>query len=265
MWFITPHFLVGGPSMIQSLLRASQLLECFDDQHSELGIVQLGRMTGLNKSTVHHLVATLCAAGLLDKTSAHRYRLNLHILTLGSRVMARLEVGGVADPVLRQLQATLQETIHLAVSENLTAVYIIKFESPRSIAMISRVGRGVPLHCSGVGKILLAYNTRLLSDVLSHELISYTPSTITSEHELSDHLHTVRRQGYAIDDGEISDGLMCIAAPVYNYANKVVAAVSASGPRQRMRAYPLAAIIAEVKRAAQAVSSEMGYGLIKHL
>ena len=266
MWSTTPHFHPKrGIRLIKSLVHASQLLECFDAEHKELGIVELARMTGMNKSTVHHLVATLCATGFLDRSENRHYRLSLHILTLGSRVMDRLDVSSVADPVLRVLQKRLQETVHLAICEHLNAVYLIKLDPERPLRMVSQVGRSVPLHASAVGKVLLAYHHDLVAAIIARGLQAYTPRTITSGDQLVQQLQDVRRNGYAMDSGEIADGLMCLAAPVYNHNNRVIAAISVSGAAQRLTAYPLSAVATQVKRAAQTISRDMGYGLIRQV
>lgn len=244
--------------MIKSILHAAEILECFGENKAELSLTEISRMTKMNKSTVHHILATLVESKFLKKTQNNRYALGLKFFQFGSLVLARMEVGEVAQSVLQHLESIFQETIHLAVLEGFEAAYIHKIESNRSIRMSSRIGQRMPLYCTGVGKVLLAYNEHLMSRVLANGLVARTKYTIVSEQDLYKELARIRERGYAMDEEELEEGLIALAAPIRDYTGQVIAAVSIAGPTERMRAR-LPRIVAELLIANKQISEEMGY------
>ncbi|MBE3557718.1 MAG: IclR family transcriptional regulator [Ktedonobacteraceae bacterium] len=245
--------------MIQSVIHAMQLLELFSEEKPEMSLAELAERAQLKKSTLHHTLAALQAEGIIDRTPDRKYRLGVKLLVLGTRVLNRLEVGREAEPHLHDLQNRLQETVHLAVCEGMEAVYIRKLESARSIRVGTQMGQRVPLHCSGVGKVLLAFNPHLVEPVLSRPLVRRTNHTITDPAVLLQELELIQARRYALDEGEFEEGLMCIAAPIFDHRARVIASLSISGPIARIKTLPTARLAASVQSTATAISQEMGF------
>jgi len=247
--------------MIQSVARAVYILE-YISKHHMVGLSEISRGVGLNKSTTHGLVATLELMDCIrqDQTTG-KYTLGLKLLELGQAVLSHMDIRAIAMPHLVHLARKYEETVHLAVLSHDEVVYIDKVDSPRSIRHISQVGGRNPAYCTGVGKVLLAG----LSDQKLQKLLKkikfrqYTPNTISDMNLLKKHLRKVHKDGYALDQEEIEVGLSCVAAPIKNYRDNVIAAISLAGPTSRIANDSLHQLIADVTEIARLISIQLGY------
>jgi DNA-binding IclR family transcriptional regulator len=230
----------------------------------DTGINEVARRTGLSKGTVHRMLVALQGHRLVQQNQETRqYRLGLGLMELGARVIEQIDYGRIAHGHLKQLVDATSETAHLALMGDGKVYYAAKVEGSRALRMPSHVGATNPLHCTAVGKVLLANAPDGLSETMLHKgpLACFTPRTITSASKLKSHLAMVLARGYAVDDEEREAGLRCIAAPVRNHTGKVVAAVSISGPVSRIG---LSAergqtdFIALVRSTAEAISRDLG-------
>jgi DNA-binding IclR family transcriptional regulator len=147
-----------------------------------------------------------------------------------------------AKPYLRELVAITNECAHLAIAAQGQVLYIDQVDSPATLRVNADIGHLAPLHCTALGKVLLAFG----SVPLPTELTAHTPRTITNSEALQMHLEQVKRQGYAIDDEEYDYGVRCIAAPVYNLNGEMVAAMGISGPSNRMSLEIISTMAAKV-------------------
>jgi DNA-binding IclR family transcriptional regulator len=141
---------------------------------------------------------------------------------------------------MQEMVATWGETMHLAVLEAGTVVYLEKLRGQQGLQVeLSGIGVRLPAHCSGVGKVLLAYQpwSEVLRVVGNEQLYPFTPNTITSLDVLAEELARVRQRGYAYDLEEVSIGLCCVAAPIRDYEGQVIAAISFSTPTHRFRTH----------------------------
>ena len=190
-----------------------------------------------------------------------QYRLGLRLFEVGQIVAQGWEVRAVAAPYITKLLEQLLETVHLAVIDKLEVLYIDKRESGRSLRIVSQVGMRLPAHCTGVGKVLMAY----LPPEQRAELINkkglprFTKNTLTDVKTLEDELTRVRMQGFAIDNEEIMDGLRCVAAPIRDQTGKVISAISLSGPVSRMEGEWFENAILSVTQTAKEISFGLGY------
>jgi len=141
-----------------------------------------------------------------------------------------------ATPYLKELVNQCNETVHLGVLEEGEVLYIAKEESSQTIRMISYVGRRAPLHCTALGKVLLAYlaEEKRKKILGQKELLRFTKKTITDRKELEKELNKVKKQGFALDREENEKDVRCIAAPIKSYQGGVIAAISISGPVYRI-------------------------------
>jgi len=224
--------------MLQTIEKASEVLALFDRDHTEWGVREVAEKLGLAKSSAHDLLASLAQAGLLGKTEAGRYRLGWRLVTLSETLLVTTELRREARPILDELAAQYQETIHLAILDDTKVVYVDKLEGRQAVRVeLTSLGTRLYPHCSSLGKVLLAYRPEadVKRIVKINGLPRFTPNTITDEDELEQALAKIRKQGYAYDLEEILPDLCCVGAPIYNYTGQVIAAISMSIPAYRFR------------------------------
>ena len=249
------------PHTILVLEKAMNLLSRFDSSRAEWGVTELSKDLDINKSTVSKILSTLENHRYLVKNAENRkYKLGLRLFELGSLVASQLDPQKEALVYMEELNRKVGETVHLVVMDDFDIVYINKVESPRSLHIGTRVGGRLPAHCTGVGKVLLAGLSpgELNIFLKKRPLKRFTPSTITDPEYLKEALAQIRLQGYALDNEEFNGGLMCVAAPIKNYSQKIIGAISISGPTNRIREKNLEKLIPLVKSTAQKISQRLG-------
>jgi DNA-binding IclR family transcriptional regulator len=249
-------------SSVQSVERAIAILKSFSTEKPERGVGELGRELGLHKSTVSRLMTTLERGGLLTRNpETQRYRLGLDLIGLAAHVIAYADVREVARALLRNLAEDCQESVNLVVLDGGQVVNLEQFVPPtRQVKNIGQVGRRLSPHCTAAGKVLLAHlSPEELDQVLSGELERYTARTITDANQLQRDLATVRRQGYAIAQEELEEGLNALAAPIYDHTGQAIAAVGVAGPAYRMTPQALPQLAARLLDATQQISARLGY------
>ncbi|MDB5772110.1 MAG: Transcriptional regulator KdgR [Burkholderia sp.] len=254
----------GAPqekTRLSSVANAIRLIKTFSDDDYEIGISDLAKRLLLPKSTVHRLATTLIDAGLLEQNHENgKYRLGLVVFELGSLVRRKMDFSSEAKPFLMTLREKTSETVHLAILDNNSILYVNSLESKQAIRMTMDVGVRKPAYCTAEGKVLLAFQTpEALDRILAGKLSERTPHTIIDTESLRQELATIRMRGYAIDDEESELGLRSIAAPVRDYNGNVIAATSVAGPAQRLTKKVLLAYAPDVIAAGEAVSQRLGY------
>jgi DNA-binding IclR family transcriptional regulator len=213
---------------VRAVARTVAILRAFCSPNTGLGVSDLAKRVSLHKSTTHRILTTLEQEGFVtqDPTTGC-YRLGLALLELGSVVMDGLDVRRMARPFLEAIHRACGETVHLAILDEGEVVYIDKIEGTRGVRMYSQIGKRSPAYCTGLGKALLAWQRDdEISLVIKRGLRAYTLRTITSPSALRGQLALVRAQGYAIDHGEHEELIQCVAAPVWDRAGRVAAAIS---------------------------------------
>jgi len=250
------------PATIQSVDRALRLLERLSENPSGKRLLQLANETRLPASTVHRALQTLFQAGYVCQDPVTgAYRLTGKLLEIASYAVAGRTLREEAIPHLRKLRDKTRESAHLVVLDGVYALTVESVISTERNLVDSYVGERVPLHCTAVGKVLLAsLPLDKLEDVLLHlELTRFTENTICTVSALRDHLKAVREMGYALDWEENEIGIRCIAAPVRNAVGEVVAAIGISGPATRIREDTRGEIINSVVEVAADLSCSIGY------
>ena len=229
----------AGKYRIKVLQKSFRLLELFSEETPELSISEITEKLKYNKTTLFRIISNLEEEGYLDKDpETNRYRLGIKLYLLGSIIKPHLYLKATAKPILNKLNLESGETVHLAVLHKGEALYVDKIESKRALrVVVSQVGRKLPAHCSGVGKVLLAYlpMDQLEAIVAEKGLPPFTLNTITTLNQLKNELSQIVKRGYAHDNEEIELGLKCVAAPVF-FGERAVAAVSISVPGERFNA-----------------------------
>jgi len=248
--------------IVQSVDRALDILGCFKGQSIELGISEISERMQLSKSTVYGLVNTLLTKGYLEQNEqTKRYRLGIKLFELGTLVYNRMDLRNEAKVFCEELGSKYNTTVHLAAHYGDEIVYIDKVDAPEAVIVYSQTGKCAPMHCTGVGKAILAF---LSDDELKHvfakgDFKKYTEHTITDREELYCELRRIHSCGYAVDNEEIETGLRCIAAPIFNYMNQPVAAISVSAPTVRLPLEQIETIAKDVQYHALQISQRLGY------
>jgi len=257
--------------MVQSLIRAEQILKLLAERQTALSLSQIAQGVGLPKTTAHGIITTLRALRLVEQSAyTGQYRLGIRLFELGSAVARKWDLRTTSARYLTQLVEEFKETAQLAVLDQDQVLYIDKREGVQPFRIASDVGMRLPVHCTALGKVLLAYQpeSEIRRIIVQRGLQRFTRATICQPELLFAELKRIRDQGYAIDKGEIMDFLRCVAAPIRNGQTQVIAAISISGPISRMIGRRFNDIRDKVVRAAAEISKEMGYtvgGAIKEI
>ena len=180
---------------------------------------------------------------------------------MGTAKLQGMELVKEAASYLKQLREQSNETVHLAVLDEGEVLYLDKEESPQSIRMVSQVGRRLPAHCTGLGKVLLANLDEEEQEKIIEEkgLPRFTESTITDKKKLREELSKVRHQGFAEDRGEHEQDVHCLAAPIKDHSGKVIAAISVSLPSFRMNASKRRKFKETLIQMGENISKRLGY------
>ena len=240
---------------------ALSILETLGTVHS-LGVTELAKKLGLGKSSAYRLLATLVRCGYVEKNPQNdRYQLTYRLFAVGSPAADRFGLREAAHPVMERLAAETGETVNLGVLDGARVVNLHKVESRHLLRMHMEVGGGVPAHATALGKVLLAAleSSELGRHLGDQRLTRLTRRTIGDRATLRKMLARIRQQGFAIDDEECSLGLRCVAAPILDHRGAVVAALSISGPTQRLSHAALTGMAGDTRAAALEVSRRLGY------
>jgi IclR family KDG regulon transcriptional repressor len=246
---------------VQSLDRAFDILELLSREQHGLNLTEIGNRLDLHKSTVYRLLQALKERGYIEKSAQGSYRLGMEFIELSSLYLNNLELKTEAQPVLRELSSLSGNTAFLATLQENEVVYIDKMETHNSLRKYSIIGQRAPLYCTALGKSML---TGMAEEQIRKlyggvDLKAYTDRTITSVDALVVEIETIRRRGWSVDDEEYEEGLRCIGAPIRDYRNEVIAAVSTSGYASVITRERVEEIAAYVVKAARDISQRMGY------
>jgi IclR family transcriptional regulator, acetate operon repressor len=229
---------VARNATCQSAERVLALLKTFDDSRMELGVADLAQALDVHKSTASRLAAALERAGFLIR-AGRRYRLGVEIIRLGSLALRSFDLVATMQPAMEKLSQRTGETVNLAVPDGADVLNVAEVPSTYILSSSGGwIGRRTRPHAVANGKVLLAYGALRPPAALER----YTPRTLTSLSELTAELAGVRRNGYATAVAELEEGLVAVAAPVFDPAGTCVAALSITGPEYRMLPETLAAL-----------------------
>lgn len=224
--------------ILSSLDNALSVLNLFIS-NPELSPSEVSTLSGINKSTVFRLLATLESRGFLLRGKGNRYRLGIKLFTLGQLVYTRMELVSMIHPYLEKLTKITGETSHLSMMDDSThIVFLDKAVSNSLLKMDTPLGFRIYAHLTGTGKAILAYETdQAVNQYLKlAEFPTQTEHSIQNAQQLLETLDQIRATGCACDSEECEVGLTCFAAPVLDASGHPIAAISTSGPTTRMAA-----------------------------
>ncbi len=241
---------------IQSLARGLKILNLLEQARSGMGTTEVAREMRIDKSSASRLLHTLANYGFVaqDEGTA-RYQLGPRLLSLGQRLLDRISLRDHARPTLRKLVDETGECAHLAILAQRQALYIDQAESSAALRVESEIGTLSPLHCTALGKAMLAFGDGALPEVL----LPFTQRTITDQAVLQAQLLQIRQRGYAIDDEEYNYGVRCVAAPVHDHRGLLLGAIGISGPGGRVTLERIDEFGVIVRQVAADLSAKLGY------
>jgi IclR family transcriptional regulator, KDG regulon repressor len=245
---------------ITALQRGLRLLQLFGESSQGLTAKQVADRSRLPVSTVHRFLANLEAAGFLNCTG-NVYHLGIACFAIGQAALSQLDIRRVSLPYLQQLNRQTRETVHLTVRHGATAVYVEKLDSTEQLRIYSRIGAAVPLYCTAVGKVMLAYmpDDQLDQILTPLTLKRFTPNTVGNLQQLQAELQRVRKNGYACDLEEHELHIRCVAAPIWDHAGAVNASLSITAPTVRMPISRLRQLAPLIQAAGLQISLGLGY------
>jgi IclR family transcriptional regulator, KDG regulon repressor len=242
--------------------RTIAILEAVGARASGMSNAEISRKLDIPKSSASYILRALEKHGYLRRDGENgKYRLGLKVLNLGRGALSGVDVREVALPIMRSLVEHVHITSHLAILDGTQAVYVERVESPGFIKMDTWIGRRMEIYSTSVGKSLVSHlpETQVQAILRDRGMKKRTHTTITNPTRFLRELELVRERGYSFDDEENSVGVRCVAAPVFNAAGDVEAALNITGTTQQVNKETLPRIIDLVKESARRISTQLGY------
>jgi DNA-binding IclR family transcriptional regulator len=257
----TPAVKRKSAAPVGVISKVLRILESLQTSSAGLTLKAICDDTGINKSTAHRFLRHLERENYLLRTEGGSYLIGPRLAQMSGCASRSATLQAVARPVLAELWRSTQETVNLAVLDQGTVLYVDVMVSLHDFRLVSRVGTRRSLHAAGLGKVLAVFRPESECERLLQGIVFQreTPKTIGNMVQLRTELQKVRSQGYAIDNEEALLGCRCIAAPILNNEKVAIAALSVAGPVTRVTLAEVPGLAKQVKAAANAISSAMGF------
>lgn len=249
-------------NMVKSVSRALDIITLVSSKKGGLGVTEIANQIDINKSSVYRILSTLVQYGYIEQDNeTGRYKLGYKFLEISSKLLDSIDLRSEARPFLQELENLTNEVIHLVVYDQGEVVYIEKLEGNETLRMHSKVGKRAPMHCTSVGKAIIAHlPSSIVIDILDRKgMPVHTEKTITDKAEFLKELARVKKRGYALDLEENETGITCIAVPIFDHLGKAIAAVSVSGPTMRMTEERLKELQTRMIPIGKQISARLGF------
>lgn len=247
-------------SILQTADRALQVLELLGKE--AMTATEIQHKMDLNKSTVHRLMMTLLQRGFVERNEATGiYQIGIKLVEMSSIRLNQIELKTEAYPYLMGLSDRLNQSVQLTILDGNEAVFIEKIEKYQSFHMYCQTGKRIPLYCSAVGKsLLLDWDNRDIIAILKTvPMERYTDQTLLSVDDVMDEIQQGRRLGYTKDNAEHEEDVFCVAAPIFDYRGKIIAAASITGFDPMIFEEEGAKRREEVMKTCNEISKRLGY------
>jgi len=247
---------------VSTLSRIALILDSFSTETPAMGVREVARKVNMSSSAAGRLMQAMRDMTILSQDpKTALYSMGSRPLTWAGVYTSTLDVRNIALPFLHELHHDTMETISLYVMDGAERVCIERLESPQNVRIVARIGRRLPLYAGSAGKVFLAFlpEARCMGILENTDLIPLTPKTIIDRERLLSELETIRQQGYSASRGEWLLDASGVAAPVFDQAGSVTAAVTISGPSQRFTSEKIEEYGKMVIRVARQISDEMGF------
>lgn len=248
--------------VIASVRNALNVLNLFDDNHSELGNIEIARMLDMNPATVAGLVYTLKKSKYLDQNPENRkYRLGVKILERASVLLNQLDLRKISAPYLEELRDWCGESVNLGVLNHGNVVYIERLFGLHSLGIRTELGKQSPIHSTALGKAILSQlpDEEINAILRDYHFTPLTPYTITDKQIFIQELKDTRNRGYSLDDQENEIGGRCIGVAILNHQMYPVAAISISIPIQRLSREQIPEYSQKLRMTAETISKNLGF------
>lgn len=246
------------PKVDSTLSKGLALLENLAASREGKGVTELSRELELTKSNTFRLLQTLKTLGYVKHLEDRTYAATFKTWQVGRMLVENLNLRELAAPEMLHLSKLTDETIYLAVPENLTVIYIDKVDSPKPIRSWNAIGGSAPIHCVGTGKAILSANYDKYRPQLIGKLARYTDRTMTNIDQLDADIAETRKRRYAYDTGEFRERIMSFGAPIILPDGHAIGAIGISLPDVNLADHGDAEIGALVVQAATSVSQKLG-------
>lgn len=240
---------------VHSAKNIFSIIELLASDKMEYSLTEIIKKTNLSKGVIYRLLGTLRSLGYVGHNSeTKKYYLTYQFTKIGFRLNERIRILEII-PYMKKLAQKFQEMVNLAVLEQNKIVYLYNIECPHALKLDFRVGTYQPVHCTALGRVLLAYqDDKTISNILKeNKLKSYTAQTVTNPEQLIKILHQIRREGYSFVSEEYRPGVCCVAAPIFDEKGMIVAALSFSVPTARMNPDILGKMVQSLKDTVQKI------------
>lgn len=251
---------LGQPESVAAVLKVFGLLQIIAE-HGEVGLSELSLRLAMPKATVHRFMQTLLALGYVrQEPDGERYALAMRLFEIGTKALLSPELVDSARHSMEMLSMETGEAVHLGTLIDSEVIYVHKIDSRHPLGMYSKVGRRAPLHCTAIGKVLMAweYPERRALVLQNATFTKYRDNTIAGPTAFAQELERVKAQGYAEDREEFDDHIRCLGVPIFDRLNRPVAGVSLSFPTFRYDPLREPATVAMLKDVSRDISTKLG-------
>jgi IclR family transcriptional regulator, KDG regulon repressor len=248
------------PESVAAVLKVFAILQALAERN-ESGISELSMRLAMPKATVYRFLQTMKSLGYVrQETDSERYGLTMKMFELGTMALQYPDLVELAKPHMQELADVTGETVHLGMLIDSEIIYVHKVDSRHMLGMYSRVGRRAPLHCTAIGKVLLAWGdpARLDQILKGCDFKRYRDKTITDPAAFNAELERTRVQGFGQDREEFDDHIRCMGVPIFDRHRQAVAGLSVSIPTFRFEPERESEIVAMLQTASRAISKQLG-------
>ena len=245
---------------VPAAAKTLQILEALAVFEKPVTLQELTEYTGLPKSSVFVILATLETLRYIERDAGNTFRFGPKAVQIGAAATQTTNLSQYFHQAARKIVEECGETVQLAILDQTEVIYIGREDGTRQVQLVSNIGRRLPAHATGLGKALLAALPEASLDSLyaRRQLSALTAHTISSVNQLRVELNLVRERGYAHDNQESAEGLQCLAAPIFDHTGQAVAAISVSFLTARASPEHFLCILGSVQNAAREISERMG-------
>lgn len=246
--------------LVASVDRAIELLFLLESAPREMGVTELSRALGVQKSTTHNLLQTLLKRDLVRQTDTGHYTLGFRLMPLGLACTERLNIRRIASPILKELVNDVEEVVLLAVLSANQLTIIDRFEPSRSAFIVPRFDYFNTFHSTAIGKVFLSFSGNdFTNQVMSQKFTKYTDYTLTEKQSLLDEIAKIKEKGYSVASNETIEGVTCLGAPIFNANGKLEAAITVSGVTAWFNTEKIEYVARILKEKAKLISQQIGY------
>ncbi len=248
------------PESVAAVLKVFAILQSLADRN-ETGISELSMRLGMPKATVYRFLQTMKSLGYVrQEVDSERYGLTMKMFDLGTKALQYPDLVELAKPHMQQMADATGETVHMGMLIDSEIIYVHKVDSRHMLGMYSRVGRRAPLHCTAIGKVLLAWENAVQRERILKgcDFKRYRDKTITTLDGYMAELDRTREQGYGQDREEFDDHIRCVGVPIFDRHNQAIAGISVSTPTFRFDEARENEVVALLQNASRVISKQLG-------